>query len=206
MAIYCAAFWLLPAHSLISIPLPPSPCSHPSCWLQQPLCPNLGTQRPAAKPHHPAPSHCADPRCYKAARGSMSSKNRETQQQRTATETPVSETKPIPQVLAGGSGLSLYGQTSGTGQIKNNPQETQAPQRARRTQPHHRSTPGCCPKAGKCQRQAPCWVGTSWRLGGCPQGGSGCTVLRTALLPCLGLGRTKPQPGESTGCAWPGEC
>lgn len=53
MAIYCAAFWLLPAHSLISIPLPLSLCSHPSCWLRQPLCPNPGTQRPAAKPTTP---------------------------------------------------------------------------------------------------------------------------------------------------------
>lgn len=31
MAIYCAAFWLLPAQNLISIPLPPSLCSSPSC-------------------------------------------------------------------------------------------------------------------------------------------------------------------------------
>lgn len=31
MAIYCAAFWLLPAQNLISIPLPPSLCSSLSC-------------------------------------------------------------------------------------------------------------------------------------------------------------------------------
>lgn len=41
MAIYCAAFCLLPAHTLISIPLPLSLCSHPSSALGSPAHRNL---------------------------------------------------------------------------------------------------------------------------------------------------------------------